>query len=107
MQTNQKTQLQSGSGSDALPCSPSFSRFDESWKKEVMKLTKSQIVDLLKKVCGDRDHAKDHYIALHNEVRETLMENLHLADGDVCTLKRLKDAIGFDLDSPENADVQP
>jgi len=41
---------------------------------------------------------------LREQVRLTLMENLHLADGDRCTLKRLKDAIGFDLDSPENAD---
>ena len=34
---------------------------------------------------------------LREEVRLTLMENLHLADGDVCTLKRLKDAIHFQL----------
>ena len=34
---------------------------------------------------------------LREEVRLTLMENLHLADGDVCTLKRLKDAISFEL----------
>jgi len=27
----------------------------------------------------------------------TLMENLNLCDGDICTLKRLKDTIGFDL----------
>lgn len=38
---------------------------------------------------------------LREEVRLTLMENLHLADGDQCTLKRLKDAIGFEL-PPEN-----
>ena len=42
---------------------------------------------------------------LRHQIRQTITENLHLADGDVCTLKRLKDAIGFDLDSPENADV--
>jgi hypothetical protein len=39
---------------------------------------------------------------LWEQVRLTIMENLHLADGDVCTLKRLKDAIRFDLDSLEN-----
>ena len=40
---------------------------------------------------------------LREEVRQTLMENLHLADGDTCTLKRLKDAIGFEMeDSCEN-----
>ena len=35
---------------------------------------------------------------LREEVRLTLLENLHLADGDVCTLKRLKDAIRFELE---------
>ena len=34
---------------------------------------------------------------LTDAIHETLMENLHLADGEVCTLKRLKDAIGFQL----------
>lgn len=34
---------------------------------------------------------------LREAIRLTIMENLDLADGDVCTLKRLKDAIGFDL----------
>jgi regulator of replication initiation timing len=44
---------------------------------------------------------------LRHQIRETLMENLHLADGDDCTLKRLKDAISFELeDSCENADVE-
>ena len=33
---------------------------------------------------------------LAEAIRLTLMENLHLADGDKCTLKRLKDAIGFE-----------
>jgi chromosome segregation ATPase len=33
---------------------------------------------------------------LAEEIRLTIMENLHLADGDKCTLKRLKDAIGFE-----------
>lgn len=41
---------------------------------------------------------------LRHQIRETIMENLHLADGDDCTLLRLKDAIGFQLDdSSENA----
>jgi hypothetical protein len=38
---------------------------------------------------------------LTEAIRLTLMDNLDLCDGDVCTLKRLKDAIGFDLDSLE------
>jgi hypothetical protein len=48
---------------------------------------------------GDRHvmREKNREIAqLRLAIRETLMENLHLADGDRCTLKRLKDAIGFD-----------
>jgi hypothetical protein len=41
---------------------------------------------------------------LRHQIRETIMENLHLADGDDCTLKRLKDAISLELeDSCENA----
>ena len=40
---------------------------------------------------------------LAKAIRLTLMENLDLCDGDICTLKRLKDAIGFDLDSEENS----
>jgi hypothetical protein len=43
---------------------------------------------------------------LAEAIRLTLMENLDLCDGDICTLKRLKDAIGFDLDSPQNTKDQ-
>lgn len=35
---------------------------------------------------------------LRHQIRETIMENLHLTDGDDCTLKRLKDAISFELE---------
>ena len=38
---------------------------------------------------------------LAEAIRLTLMDNLDLCDGDICTLKRLKDAIGFELDSQE------
>ena len=34
--------------------------------------------------------------SLELAIRTTIDENLHLADGDICTLKRLKDAIGYD-----------
>ena len=34
--------------------------------------------------------------SLELAIRTTIDENLNLADGDVCTLKRLKDAIGYD-----------
>jgi hypothetical protein len=36
---------------------------------------------------------------LAEAIRLTLMENLDLCDGDICTLKRLKDAVGFDLEN--------
>lgn len=55
-----------------------------------------------------RKEAIDLFIAYHelkNAVAETLEENCHLADGDQCTLKKLKDAYakaGASLDS-ENA----
>ena len=49
---------------------------------------------------------QDKLAELREQVRLTIMENLHLADGDNCTLKRLKDSIGFDLDSPDNAQVE-
>ncbi len=49
-------------------------------------------------------HKQDDRIAeLEAAIRETIMANLHLADGDDCTLKRLKDAIGFEL-PPEGGD---
>jgi hypothetical protein len=34
---------------------------------------------------------------LAEAIYKTIMENLHLADGDDCTLKRLKDVIQFEL----------
>jgi hypothetical protein len=71
---------------------------------------------MVEKLMAERNRAQAHSIRQHarikeleSVIRETILENLHLADGDVCTLKRLKDAIGFDLDSPENAqgEAQP
>lgn len=44
------------------------------------------ILAALEKARSERDE-------LREVIRETIKENLHLADGDVCTLKRLKDAI--------------
>ena len=74
-----------------------------------MENRKSDITFMLKRACLARDsHKEGHkdawekYQELREQVRITIMENLHLADGEVCTLKRLKDSIGFDLDSPEN-----
>ena len=34
--------------------------------------------------------------SLELAIRTTIEQNLHLADGDICTLKALKDAIGYD-----------
>lgn len=93
--------------------SPSYVPFGEEWEKEVMKNPKNVIVAMLKKACIGRDSCKEghkdawtKYHDLREQVRLTLMENLHLADGDQCTLKRLKDSIGFDLDSPESVRVE-
>ena len=36
-------------------------------------------------------------------IETTIMENLHLADGNNCTLKRLKDAVCFSLPSENKA----
>ena len=41
---------------------------------------------------------QDKLAGLREQVRLTIMENLHLADGDECTPKRLKDAISFELE---------
>ena len=42
---------------------------------------------------------------LESEIRATITENLHLADGDECTLKRLKDVIDFQL--PPESETHP
>ena len=34
--------------------------------------------------------------SLELAIRTTIEQNRHLADGDICTLKALKDAIGYD-----------
>ena len=59
---------------------------------------------------GHQEFTRIEFHALKNAVDETLEENRHLADGDNCTLKKLKDAYakaknaGHGLDS-ENAKV--
>ena len=40
---------------------------------------------------------------LRAAIHQTIMENLHLADGDDCTLKILKDVIGFELPPEEES----
>jgi hypothetical protein len=43
----------------------------------------------------------DRIILLENAIVQTLEENSHLADGDNCTLKILKDALGSSIDESE------
>jgi uncharacterized coiled-coil DUF342 family protein len=59
-----------------------------------LKRKRDEAREQLTKVTEQRDR-------LAEAIRITLMENLDLCDGDICTLKRLKDAIGFDLDHTE------
>lgn len=44
---------------------------------------------------------------LEDEIHKTIMENLHLADGDACTLKRLVDAVHFKLPAEDVGEVTP
>jgi predicted nucleic acid-binding Zn-ribbon protein len=50
-----------------------------------------------RKTKEERDEARDQRDRLAEAIYKTIMENLHLADGDDCTLKRLKDVIQFEL----------
>jgi hypothetical protein len=43
-------------------------------------------------------------IELGKAIRDTITENLDLADGDDCILKRLKEAIGFELPDDEDGE---
>ena len=65
---------------------------------------------------AEREKALEWFIEFHalkNAVDETLEENRHLADGDNCTLKKLKDAYakaksaGHGLDSENSELSQP
>jgi hypothetical protein len=118
--------LKSLTGSNAPPCSPSSGGEMECTLTRdkigmlgilsappIFLCTRESIEDLIDRhndMLRERDIARrmwsihqDKLAELREQVRLTIMENLHLADGDVCTLKRLKDSISFDLDSPENA----
>ncbi|MCR4319710.1 MAG: hypothetical protein NUV74_05165 [Candidatus Brocadiaceae bacterium] len=44
---------------------------------------------------------------LRAAIRQTLADNGHLADGDVCTLRILKDALGIHTCRKCGADMQP
>jgi hypothetical protein len=87
------------SGLRLTTCSPSSDtpRMDKAAYEATTRTVGKWIVPLAK-----AQHIERELQNLWEQVRLTIMENLHLADGDVCTLKRLKDAIRFDLDSLEN-----
>ena len=46
----------------------------------------------------NRDNWKKEALRLRREIELTIEENLHLADGDDCTLIRLKRALGYKAD---------
>jgi hypothetical protein len=122
---------ESGKGLDETACSPSLGTLETECvlkrdknsmlgilsAPEVFLCTRVSVEDLIARhnqMLTERDEARriwsvhqDKLAELREHVRLTIMENLHLADGDVCTLKRLKDAISFDLDSPENSQAHP
>lgn len=56
-----------------------------------------KIGDSLESACAAIEKLDAEILSLRACVRLTIMENLHLADGENCTLKRLKKAIGFKL----------
>lgn len=53
-----------------------------------------EFVDFLTSI--NMKQEEDKAQILENAIRETIEENLHLADGDVCTLAKLKQAINYD-----------
>jgi hypothetical protein len=56
---------------------------------------RDEINILRKELASEQEKALEWFIEFHslkNAVDETLEENCHLADGDNCTLKKLKDA---------------
>jgi hypothetical protein len=72
---------------------------------------RDEVNTLRSELKSEQEKALEWFIEFHalkNAVDETLEENCHLADGDNCTLKKLKDAYakaknaGHGLDS-ENA----
>jgi len=70
----------------------------EQCQRQINVPTNPVSADFARKLERERDK-------LTESIRETLMENLHLADGDICTLKRLKDTIGFEL--PDENEESP
>ena len=71
-------------------------------------MTQSELTSMPKalRILAKDIHAPDHVPAMclrdaaamieamHGAIEDTLRENSHLADGDDCTLKRLKEVIG-------------
>jgi chromosome segregation ATPase len=83
-------------GHDATECRMNLVRLKEQ---------RDRLVDQLDDAVAEATNAVNDIIRmkwqrdrLAEAIRLTLMENLDLCDGDVCTLKRLKDAIGFEAE---------
>jgi hypothetical protein len=97
----------------AAACSPSSDTPETDKKERALGgcVSSGHVFEYARKLERERNierHDAEAFAArcieLHSAIRETIMDNLHLADGDKCTLKRLKDVIKFKL-PPENAEV--
>ena len=55
-----------------------------------------------RRATNQRDNWKRRAMAYEAAIRETLAENGHLADGDDCTLAKLKRALADAMDDCEN-----
>jgi hypothetical protein len=82
----------------------------------VMYRLRDEVNTLRAELKSEQEKALEWFIEFHalkNAVDETLEENRHLADGDNCTLKKLKDAYakaksaGHGLDSENAGAVTP
>jgi uncharacterized protein (DUF433 family) len=72
---------------------------ETAWDNEIIDAVPQK--KCVNNLLADRFSASSKILAaayrdLHKAVHDTITENLHLADGDECTLKRLKDAIKYD-----------
>jgi hypothetical protein len=85
MQTNDQTTQPPPS--PGATCSPSFVPFDESWKKEVMKLPKSAIVDMYRKTCQQK-LAADEALRNKEKAHEVTRRMLKRYSADLAQAKK-------------------
>jgi hypothetical protein len=60
----------------------------------------SALLSAVTKLKTERNNALCESERLRKAILETIEENLHLADGEVCTLIKLKRAINYDDNAP-------